>query len=62
MISKTEVRPGGIGDKSGWCFDVYFGRDYPGLISALFKTKREAQNELCRYIKTGEYVTYGSAE
>ena len=62
MITKTEVHRGFVGSKKGWAFSVYFGREYPNLISALFKTKREATSELNRYIETGEYACYGSAE
>jgi len=61
-ITKTEVHKGSVGEKRGWAFSVYFGREYPNLISALFKTKKEAELELERYKKTGKFVTYGSAE
>lgn len=63
MITKTEVHKGFIGNKKGWAFSVYFdNREYPNIISALFRTKRETKSELERYIETGEFVTYGSAE
>jgi len=63
MITKTEVHRGFIGNKKGWAFSVYFNNaNYPNLISALFKTKRETKSELERYLGTGEYKTYGSAE
>jgi len=63
MITKTEVARGTLGDKKGWNFAVYFaGRKYPNIISALYKTKRETQAQLKRYIETGDLDTYGSAE
>ena len=62
-ITKTEVRPGRIGDKTGFCFDVYWDdREYPNLISALFTTEERAAAERDRYLETGEYDTYGDAE
>lgn len=62
-VTKTEVHPGSVGSKKGWAFSVYFGgRNYPNLISALYKTKVETQKELDRYLETGEFDTYGSAE
>ena len=63
MITKEEVHKSNVGEKLGWAFSVYFnGRPYPNLISALYKTKREAAEQLERYKKTGEFDTYGSAE
>lgn len=62
MITKTTVEKGTIGNKKGWCFSVYYGRPYPNFISALYKTKREAQNKLDIYIQTGKFDWYGSAE
>ena len=62
MIVKTTVQRGHIDNKKGWNFSVYFRKEYAGIISALFKTKKEAEAELQRYIDTGEFVTYGSAE
>ena len=36
------VRKGNIGNKKGWNFKVFFdGRNYPNIISALYKTKKE---------------------
>jgi len=63
MITKTEVARGTLGAKKGWNFSVYFARrKYPNLISALYKTKGETQAQLKRYLETGEFDTYGSAE
>lgn len=63
MITKTEVRKGKLGNKKGWCFDVYYQNNpYPNFISALFKTRKETKQELTRYLKTGDYRIYGSAE
>ena len=62
-VTKTEVHPGSVGSKKGWAFSVYYGgRDYPNVISALYKAKLEAQEQLARYLKTGKLDTYGSAE
>ena len=62
-ISKTEVRKGSLGNKKGWAFDVYFaGRACPNIISALYKTKREAKEKLEEYLSYGKLDTYGSAE
>lgn len=61
-ITKTEIRRGCIGSKKGWAFDVYYGREYPNLISALYKTREEVVEKLDDYVKTGKFDTYGSAE
>jgi len=57
MNEKIEVRKGSVGNKKGWCFSV--GHNF---VSALFKTRKEAKSELVRYLKTGDFVWYGSAE
>lgn len=63
MITKTNVRKGNIGNKKGWCFEIYFNNtNYPGLISALYTRKYEAENALDTYYNTGEFETYGTAE
>lgn len=63
MITKSYVRKGALGNKKGWTFVVYYdNRSFPNIISALFKTKKEAKSELERYINTGDMVFYGSAE
>ena len=37
-----EIGKGFIGDKKGWNFKVFFdGRNYPNIISALYKTKKK---------------------
>jgi len=63
MITKTEIHKGFIGKKRGWAFSIYFNnKEYPNLISALYKTKKQIQVQLQRYIDTGKYDTYGTAE
>ena len=68
MITKTTIEKGSLfyeGGKvaKGWCFSVYFnGKKYPNIISALYKTKKEIKEQLSRYIKTGKYDLYGTAE
>ena len=63
MITKAEVEKGSLGNKKGWNFSVYFNnRPYPNFISALFKTKREAEKDLKMYKETGDFRLYGSAE
>jgi len=52
------VRRGSIGLKRGWCFESSNGL----FISALYKTEEEAEDALCRKVKTGELDWYGSAE
>ena len=62
-LTKTEITQGRIGFTEGWIFSAYFGnRKYPNLISALYKSKEEAQAQLKRYIATGKFDFYGSAE
>ncbi|MCK4636173.1 MAG: hypothetical protein KAT32_04910 [Candidatus Moranbacteria bacterium] len=62
MITKTEVYKSRVGEKRGWAFSVYYGRKYPNFASALYKTKKETEEQLERFKKTGEYDYYGSAE
>jgi len=63
MITKTDIHKGNVGNKKGWAFSIYFDdRPYPNLISALYKTKKEIKKQLVRYLSTGEYDFYGSAE
>lgn len=63
MITKTEIHKGFVGNKRGWAFSIYYdNKEYPNLISALYKTKREIEKQLQRFLETGEYSTYGSAE
>ena len=63
MITKALVRKGNVGEKEGYCFEVYFNnRPYPSIISALFKTKLGTQRKLDRYIRTRHLDTYGNAE
>lgn len=63
MITKTNVDRARLDNKKGWAFSVYWdNREYPNLISALYKTKKETEAQLKRYLETGEFDTYGSAE
>ena len=63
MITKTDIDKAKLGSKRGWAFSVHFdNRSYPNLISALYKTKKETQAQLNRYLETGDFDTYGSAE
>ena len=63
MITKTVVRQGNIGNKTGYCFEVYYNnRDYPNFISSLVKTEIGAKRQLTRYINTGKFSLYGNAE
>lgn len=52
------VRKGSIGNKKGWCFETSNGL----FISALYKTKREAEDQMMHYLETGKFDWYGSAE
>ena len=62
-ITKTEINKSSVGNKKGWAFSVYFSnRPYPNFTSALYKTKKEIVIELDRYLETGDYDFYGSAE
>ena len=63
MVTKTIVRQGNIGDKQGYCFEVYFdNRLYPNLISSLVKTEIGAKRNLTKYLNTGKLSLYGNAE
>ena len=63
MITKKDIHKGFVGNKRGWVFSIYFNdSNSPQIQSALFKTKQEAQAELQRYIDTGKFAAYGSAE
>lgn len=63
MITKTEIYKGFVGNKRGWAFSVYYNnREYPNLRSAIYRTKREIKEQLERYLKTGKFDTYGTAE
>ena len=63
MITKTTIHKGWVGSKTGWAFSIYWDdRKYPNLCSALYKTKKEIKEQLQRFLKTGKYDTYGSAE
>ncbi len=63
IITRTDVHKSSVGSKKGWAFSIYWeNRDYPNFVSALYKTKKEANLNLNRYIKTGKFDYYGSAE
>lgn len=63
MITKTTIHKGNIKNKKGWAFSVYFdNRPYPNIISALYKTKKEIKKQLDRYLNTGKFDLYGTAE
>jgi len=63
MITKTRIHKSFVGDKEGWAFSIYYdNRPYPNLISAIYKTKREIKEQLQRYLDTGQFDTYGTAE
>ena len=63
MITKTLVREGSIGEKKGYCFEIYYNnRRYPNFISALFKTELGTKRQLTRFLKTGQFSWYGNAE
>ena len=63
MITKTEIYKGFVGEKKGWAFSIYYNnRKYPNLKSAIYKTKKEIKQQLQRFLETGKYDTYGSAE
>ena len=63
MVTNTIVRPGKVGDKKGYCFEVYWdNRPFPNFVSSLVKTERGAKRNLARYLKTGEFSLYGNAE
>jgi len=46
----------------GWCFDIYFDRPYPNIISSAVKTNRGAIRNFIKYIKTGKLSSWGNAE
>ena len=58
-----EIGKGFIGDKKGWNFKVFFdGRNYPNIISALYKTKKETKLKMEDWFYKDKLDTYGSAE
>lgn len=59
-VTKTEIKGNG---EDGYHFNVYYGgRDRAGFISASYKTEGEAEEGLEKYLETGKYDLYGSAE
>ena len=62
-VSKTVVRRGTLANLEGWAFEVYYrDREYPNFISALYSTKRKAEEALQKYLDTGEMEFYGDVE
>lgn len=60
---KGIVRKGNIGKKKGWCFVVFYDdREYPNIISALYKTQKETKKKLLDYLFYDKLDTFGSAE
>ena len=57
MEKETRIYKSSVGYKGGWAFSV--GVNFN---SALYKTKRETQEKLDIYLKTGKFDWYGSAE
>ena len=63
MITKIEIHKANVGNKKGWGFSIYFdNRPYPNFTSAIYKTIKEIRQQLDKYLSTGEYDFYGSAE
>lgn len=61
--TRVEVGRSQIGDKQGWAFSVYFrGAKHANFVSALYKTKVEAFQASQKYLETGDFELYGSAE
>lgn len=52
-----EVKRSSAGNKEGWHFVVR-----PNFTSALYKTKKEAEDKLDEYLETGKFDFYGTAE
>ncbi len=62
-ITNTIVRPGNVGDKQGFCFEVTWdNRPYPNFVSSLVKTEIGARRNLNKYLCTGKFSLYGNAE
>lgn len=57
MKNGGEVKRSSAGDKEGWHFVVG-----PNFTSALYKTKKEAEDKLDKYLETGKFDFYGTAE
>ena len=51
------VKPSNVGSKNGWHFS-----NKKNFSSALYKTKKEAEIALDKYLKTDKFDTYGTAE
>jgi len=65
VLRHGKVRKGSIfdGKKRGWAFTVTYGdREYPNIISALYKTKKETIEKLIDFFNDDKLDTYGSAE
>ena len=47
----------------GWSFSVYYGgATYASFTSASYKLKKEIEQQLKRFIDTGKFDWYGTAE
>ena len=63
MVTKTTVQKSSVGEKKGWAFAIYYNNaSFSNFISALYKTKKETEKQLQRYLDTGKFDTYGNAE
>jgi len=62
-LTKIEIHRSRVGEKEGWAFSVYWNnREYPTLISSLYKTKKTATQKAKEYRERGEFDWYGDAE
>lgn len=63
MITSTKIEKATCGDKQGWAFSITWdGRPYPNFISALYRTRKETQAQLERYLNGKGFDYYGTAE
>jgi len=59
-VTKKEVKGNA---EDGYHFNVYYGgKDTAGIVSASYKTEKEAEDKLETFIQTGKYDLYGTAE
>lgn len=62
-ISRVDIRKGTVGDKQGFCFDVFWhDRKHSNFTSALYKTHAGTVRKVTKYLRTGEFSLYGNAE
>lgn len=63
MITSTNIGKATCGNKQGWAFSITWDdRPYPNFISALYRTRKEAQAQLRRYLDGNGFDYYGTAE